>query len=793
LIPLASPVDKNFQGPDNTRYDRIFPMKRLIPVFVIVLGWASAAWAAAPATLTTLSAIHALTNAEASHALPVAFEATVTYFRGYTRELFVQDGDAAIYVFLTKDTKLAPGDRVLVRGTTQASFRPLVESNDITVLYHGDLPKPIPATYDELIHNLYDAQLVTVHAVVRSADLIFRQNVPSTYLHMLVDEGAIDATVESGDASGLKGLLDAEVEVTGVASAIFDSKMQQTGVMLHANTMADVEVLKRAGASPWTLPVTPMDTILANYRVRDLTARVRVHGIITYYQPGVAVVLQDGAKSLWITTETSDPLQIGDVADAYGFPNVSNGFLNLVRGEIQDSHVQAPIAPQPATWQSLSSSDNIQFGHIYDLVSIEGQVVTETREAARDEYVLNSDGHLFTAIYYHSDKASLIPLPEMKMIPLGSKVRVSGVCVELSSNSWNGPVPFDILLRTFDDMVAVARPSVLNIRNLILVVCVLLLVVFAVLTRGWILEHKVRRQTAALAALEQRRSRILEDINGSRPLAEIIEEIAELVSFKLNGAPCWCQIADGARLGNCPPDLTALRIVHEEITARSGKPLGTLFAAPDPLAKPGANESEALSMGAGLATLAIETRRLYSDLRHRSDFDLLTDVHNRFSLDKYLDRQIDEARRNAGIFGLIYIDLDEFKQVNDLYGHQVGDLYLQEVALRMKQQLRGGDTLARLGGDEFAVLLPLVRNRAKVEEIAQRLERSFDEPFAVEGFVLHGSASVGISVYPEDALTKDGLLSAADAAMYKTKNTKKQSGQAPAGNQNPDLTPEDRA
>jgi diguanylate cyclase (GGDEF)-like protein len=167
-------------------------------------------------------------------------------------------------------------------------------------------------------------------------------------------------------------------------------------------------------------------------------------------------------------------------------------------------------------------------------------------------------------------------------------------------------------------------------------------------------------------------------------------------------------------------------------------------------------------------------------------------VHNRFSLDKYLDRQIDEARRNAGIFGLIYIDLDEFKQVNDLYGHQVGDLYLQEVALRMKQQLRGGDTLARLGGDEFAVLLPLVRNRAKVEEIAQRLERSFDEPFAVEGFVLHGSASVGISVYPEDALTKDGLLSAADAAMYKTKNTKKQSGQAPDGNQNPELTPKNQ-
>ena len=793
VIPLASPADKNFQGPDNTRYDRIFPMKRLILAIAIVLGCTSAAWAAAPATLTTLRAIHALTNAEASHALPVAFEATVTYFRGYTRELFVQDGDAAIYVFLTKDTKLAPGDRVLVRGTTQASFRPLVESNDVTMLRHGGLPKSVPATYNELVHNQHDAVRVTVHAVVRSADLIFRQNVPSTYLHMLVDEGAIDATVESGDASGLKGLLDAEVEVTGVASAIFDSKMQQTGVMLHANTMADVEVLKRAGASPWTLPVTPMDTILANYRVRDLTARVRVHGIITYYQPGVAVVLQDGAKSLWITTETSDPLQIGDVADAYGFPNVSNGFLNLVRGEIQDSHVQAPIAPQPATWQSLSSSDNIQFGHIYDLVSIEGQVVTETREAARDEYVLNSDGHLFTAIYYHSDKASLIPLPEMKMIPLGSKVRVSGVCVELSSNSWNGPVPFDILLRSFDDITVVARPSWLNIRNLAGIVILLLLMVIAVGAWGAVLMRKVHRQTASMAALEQRRARILEDINGSRPLAEIVEQIAELVSFKLNGAPCWCQIADGARLGNCPPELTASRIVQEEIPARSGKPLGTLFAALDPLAKPGANESEALSMGAGLATLAIETRRLYSDLRHRSDFDLLTDIHNRFSLDKQLEALIEEARQKAGIFGLIYIDLDEFKQVNDVCGHQAGDLYLQEVAIRMKRQLRSHDMLARLGGDEFAALVPVVRSRAGVEEIAQRLERSFDEPFAVEGFVLHGSASVGIAVYPEDALAKDGLLSAADAAMYKTKNAKRQSGQAPVAHQNPELIPKNRA
>jgi diguanylate cyclase (GGDEF)-like protein len=90
----------------------------------------------------------------------------------------------------------------------------------------------------------------------------------------------------------------------------------------------------------------------------------------------------------------------------------------------------------------------------------------------------------------------------------------------------------------------------------------------------------------------------------------------------------------------------------------------------------------------------------------------------------------------------------------------------------MKRQLRGVDMLARLGGDEFAALLPRVRNRAKVEEIAQRLERCFDEPFAIEGHRLKGSASIGIALYPEDATTADSLLSAADTEMYVAKSTK---------------------
>jgi diguanylate cyclase (GGDEF)-like protein len=231
-----------------------------------------------------------------------------------------------------------------------------------------------------------------------------------------------------------------------------------------------------------------------------------------------------------------------------------------------------------------------------------------------------------------------------------------------------------------------------------------------------------------------------------------------------------------------------MRAIEQNISSRSGAVLGTIFAAFNALTKPHPEECEALQMGAGLATLAIETRRLYSDLVHRSEFDQLTEIQNRFSLEKHLDAMIHAARESAGIFGLIYIDLDKFKQVND--GHQFGDLYLQQVAARMKRQLRPGDLLARLGGDEFGVLLPLVHSRSDVEEVALRMERCLDDPFDVGDRALQGSASFGIAIYPVDAATRDSLLSAADAAMYVAKHSKKTNEDMRAISTHHDLTSE---
>jgi diguanylate cyclase (GGDEF)-like protein len=759
-------------------------MKRWMLAGAAIFAWTVAFGAPAPGILTSLRAIRALTSVEAAQALPVSFEATVTYYNESDVDLFVQEAGMGIYVQATIGANLALGDRVLVRGHTRDSFRTDIISEGVTVLHHGALPKPLSASFDQMVSAQLDCMRVTVNAVVRSADIVVDENRRDLYMHLLMEGGYIDATVVADTTTSPKILLDSEVEVTGVVSGKFDSKNQLTGILLQVPTITDMKVLSPTSSVSGTLPITPMDEILSGYHVRDLTRRIRVQGTITYFEPGSAIVLQSGAKSLWINTQSETSQRLGDLADVTGFPNASGGFLALSLGEIRDSDIQSPITPRPVTEAELAAG-----AYQLDLVSTQGQVLTSVRQAAQDEYVLTSGGHVFSAVYHHMDEADGVQLPPMKLIPVGSTVRVTGISmVTYGSNPFQGPVSFSLLLRSFDDITVVGEPSLLTVRNLIWLVSLLVLVVLVFAGRQWILERKVHRQTTALAnrieaeaalerrmgQLEQRRSRILEDINGTCPLAEIIGQITGLVRFTLHDTPCWCEIAGGARYGVALAEEPGWRISQQEVTSHTGEVLGRIYAATDEQGQTDNDETEALAAGARLATLAIETRRIYSDLIYRSEFDQLTDIHNRFFLDKHLDRCIEEARHKAELLGLIYIDLDRFKLVNDRYGHHVGDLYLKEVALRMKRQLRAVDVLARLGGDEFAALIPGIHSGTDVKEVAVRLERCFDEPFAVEGCVLHGSASVGIAIYPEDGTSKDSMLTAADADMYVGKQTRGQ-------------------
>ncbi|MGH9564021.1 MAG: GGDEF domain-containing protein, partial [Terracidiphilus sp.] len=584
-----------------------------------------------------------------------------------------------------------PGYRVLVTGSMRPSFRPFVVATRVTRIGHGAIPKPIQPTYEEMNRGEDDSKLVTVHGVIRSADILGNADPTQkdAAIRLLVDGFPVNATVDDVDENALKELLDAEVEITGVVGGLFDNKMQQVGILLHVQSLADIAVVKRSTGDAWSLPITHMDRLLTGYYVKDLSKRMHVRGTITYFRPGAnlyyqpdsALVLQDGSHSVWISVSEEQPLQIGDVADAMGFPEVHNGFLTLTNAEVKDSRTQAPIIPKLFTWRDLALGGNESQGHNFDLVSIEGNVVTEVQQATHDEYVLETDGHLFTALLSNPGSVSSLPPSPAKSIPAGTRIRATGICMLANANPFNGEVPFSIMMRSNDDISVVANPPWLSVRHLILLIAILIAGFFALGARSWFIQRRMRRRVGQLAYAEQRRSRILEDMNALRPLPHILEQITELVSFNLRGAACWCETAAGATIGNrnVHNSSASISVLENEITSPTGASLGKLSVSvckgPEL-----SSAQKVLEMGCGLAALAIETSQMYSELVHRSEFDQLTNTRNRFWLEKHFEELIQASRQAPNTFGILYIDLNGFKQVNDVYGHHVGDLYLQEIA-----------------------------------------------------------------------------------------------------------------
>ncbi|HJW55986.1 MAG TPA: CHASE domain-containing protein, partial [Burkholderiaceae bacterium] len=322
------------------------------------------------------------------------------------------------------------------------------------------------------------------------------------------------------------------------------------------------------------------------------------------------------------------------------------------------------------------------------------------------------------------------------------------------------------------------------------------------------LEIRVRQRTADLQKTNERlnaeiseRNRVEADLRASRErLASIFDAMTEgLVVQARDGSFMECNAAAERILGLSAGQLAAtdtldrlVPTVHEDgspfpgnlhpaaVSLRTGLPARDVVMG---LKKADGNltwvsiNTELLFDSEGKVSMVVSNLSDITGKKHseemiwnQANFDALTGLPNRRLFYDHLRQGIRTAHRTGLPLALIFLDLDRFKDVNDTLGHDTGDILLKEAAQRLQSCVRETDTVARLGGDEFTIIMGELRNPGHIAFVAQKILQKMAEPFHLGIETAHISASIGITLYPEDASDADVLLRNADQAMYAAKN-----------------------
>lgn len=157
------------------------------------------------------------------------------------------------------------------------------------------------------------------------------------------------------------------------------------------------------------------------------------------------------------------------------------------------------------------------------------------------------------------------------------------------------------------------------------------------------------------------------------------------------------------------------------------------------------------------------------EIRLMAQHDSLTGLPNRALFDDRLNQELARAKRQGGRFAMLFVDLDNFKFINDNFGHAGGDQALKWVATQLRRSVRASDTVGRMGGDEFVVLLALLSESDAIFDLAEKVRTTLKQSILVNGRELQVSCSIGVAVFPQDGVDVDTLMKHADDAMYKAK------------------------
>lgn len=781
---------------------------------------------ASGSTLTTALAVHELPLSAARRAYPVHLRAVVTYFDAGNHLLFVQDRSDGIFVELSEKEKgtMQAGDEVDVAGVTTADFAPDVAKARIKVLGHPGLPVPKKGRFGSASLGREDCHWIELEGVVQRV----AQGRADALLTLGWGRNSYKAHVLA-PAGSLAHLLDADVTLRGVCGALFNGKHQMLGIQMFVPGRECIRVLRAPripSQDPFSMPVTAIADLLQFSRAHDMGHSVRLRGTVTYANRSGSTWVRDATGGLMIQDHSAEGLATGDLVDAVGFPEIA-GFGPVLRGaRVKRLQSGKPPLPVSVTAQDAIRGDFdsqlVQIdGRLIDRLQ---QPAEQILTVASGEMIFTA--HLPNG----GAARTLEPGTRLRLTGICSvEVEQSQdlILPRTFRLLLRSPADVDILGRppwlTADRVIPVLAGAALLVIAALAWAGLLRKRVraqtFALHAQTVQLQAAHQRTRDALQkaceaeSLDLDSKRILELIARDEPVDLIVDHIAEAVALHCEGAACaillgaphnqrvwvvpampagWVEVLGriDIRSVSFSPEVRAPKQFSEDpawldfIDSQKNARFRTFCSAPivvdgatagvisaffrneqRPAAEPGA-QGPPLGLWCNIAALALERRRLHDQLSYRAQHDGLTGLPNRALLYERLEAEIQRATHGGSLLGVLYIDLDGFKQINDTYGHDGGDAVLQEAARRMTQVVRRGDMVARIGGDEFVVLLPLLSRREDAQPVVDKIAAVMREPIYAHHQRLSVSACVGIGIWPLDGDKPDPLLRFADAQMY---------------------------
>jgi hypothetical protein len=432
-----------------TRCNRIICLINLICLLSFKASQVSAAAQPPGRVLTTAAEVRGMTIAEAERHYPVKLRGVVTFYDDSLFSRFIQDETAGIYLDgITNTLSLQPGQVVEVEGVTgPGEFAPVVVSTSVKVVETGKIPAAKPVSLEQLRSGLEDSQLVEITGTVRAVR--FEKESQHYQIDLVMGGERFNIFTKHLPVEKPIELVDSTVRVRGVCSTLFNQQRQLFGFRLLVPNADGLTILKPAAKNPFDLPAQNLNSLMQFRPQSPLGQRIKVAGMVAYYEPGSALFIQDGKQGLYCKTLQRDPVQLGDRVEILGCP--ANGEYTPI---LEDA-IFRKTGPGPEPEGTEVDLNEVLTGtHDSRLVKIQATVLDRVDRGVNRFLLLKTSDFIFQA-YLPQDGSS----DQLADVVNGSEVMVTGICLIERGNNWQSgkkwrAKSFRLLLRSPKDVLA---------------------------------------------------------------------------------------------------------------------------------------------------------------------------------------------------------------------------------------------------------------------------------------------------------------------------------------------------